>query len=60
MRIALDIEDEDIERSRGRCITSTSTCGPLLYSVSILDPRYGNNFFDANILDRTGGPDLPV
>jgi hypothetical protein len=24
----------------------------------MLDPRYGNNFSDPNVLDRTGGPDL--
>lgn len=23
----------------------------------MLDPRYGNNFIDANVLDRTGGPE---
>lgn len=22
-----------------------------------LDPRFGNNFIDANVLDRTGGPE---
>jgi hypothetical protein len=23
----------------------------------MVDPRYGNNFIDANVLDRTGGPE---
>jgi hypothetical protein len=23
----------------------------------MLDPRFGNNFIDANVLDRTGGPE---
>ena len=23
----------------------------------MLDPRYGNNFIDANVLDRSGGPE---
>ena len=23
----------------------------------MIDPRYGNNFIDANVLDRTGGPE---
>ena len=23
----------------------------------MLDPRYSNNFIDANVLDRTGGPE---
>jgi hypothetical protein len=25
--------------------------------VLMIDPRYGNNFIDANVLDRTGGPE---
>ncbi|HXM44657.1 MAG TPA: hypothetical protein VN924_25695 [Bryobacteraceae bacterium] len=26
----------------------------------MLDPRYGNNFVDANVLDRTSGPEDPA